>query len=184
GRLRPAREHREGNEELRGKRGISPLWRRAPTVLFRYPWLVAAIVFGALLLSFTVTAYPLFISATEANLAKASLTNATVTPYGAGVEYRIQNLHVRDRTFSIPTIDRQFRQRLASEPLLGATTASIEGPSVSVSANEKTAAAGGRLFAASDAYRHVRVVETDHGPGVWISQLTADDLGVKPGDTV
>ena len=72
---------------MRAKRGISPLWRRAPTVLFRYPWLVAAIVFGALLLSFTVTAFPLFVSATEANLAKAGVTNPSVTPYGAGIEY-------------------------------------------------------------------------------------------------
>ena len=141
-------------------------------------------MFGALLLSFTVTAFPLFISATEANLAKAGVTNPSVTPYGAGVEYRIQNLHLGDPTFSIGTIDRQFRQRIATEPLLGPVTASIEGPAVSVSANGKSASAGSRLFAAPDAYRHVRVVETNHGPGVWISQLTADDLGVKPGDTV
>jgi putative ABC transport system permease protein len=174
----------EKGRELRAERGISPLWRRAPTVLFRYPWLLAAIVFGALLLSFTVTAYPLFISATEANLAKAGVTNPNVTPYGAGVEYRIQNLNFRDRSFPLATIDRQFRQRIASEPLLGPATASAEGPAVSVSANGKSASAGSRLFAAPDAYRHVRVVETNHGPGAWISQLTADDLGVKPGDTV
>jgi putative ABC transport system permease protein len=153
-------------------------------VLFRYPWLVTAIVFGALLLSFTVTAYPLFISATEANLAKAGVTNPEVTPYGAGVEYRITNLKFQDRSFPIATIDRQFRQRIASEPLLGPVTATVEGPPVSVTANGKTASAGSRLFSAPDAYRHVQVVETNHGPGVWISQLTAADLGVKPGDTI
>ena len=58
------------------------------------------------------------------------------------------------------------------------------GPAVAVSANGRTATAGGRLFAGSDAKRHLRVVSTDGGPGVWISQLTADDLGVGPGDTV
>src|SRR4029079_7006983 len=100
----PQPGHREGDGKLRGERRISPLWRRAPTVLFRYRWLLAAIVFGALLLSFTVTAYPLFISATEANLAKAGVTNPEVTPYGAGVEYRVTNLNFQDRSFPIATI--------------------------------------------------------------------------------
>jgi hypothetical protein len=163
---------------------ISPLWRRAPLVLLRYPWLVGSIVFGSLLLSFTATAYPLFISATETNLAKASLTSPLVTTYGAGVEYRITTLNFSDTYFPLDQIRKQFAARIASEPLLGPTTESVLGPAVSVSANDRTASAGSRLFAATDAMRHVRIVKSDGGPGVWISQLTADDIGVGPGDSV
>lgn len=153
-------------------------------MLLRYPWLLGSIVFGSLLLSFTATAYPLFISATEANLAKASLTSPLVTTYGAGVEYRITTLNFADTYFPLDRIRKQFAARIANEPLLGPTTESVLGPAVSVSANDRTASAGSRLFAATDAMRHVRIVKSDGGTGVWISQLTADDIGVGPGDSV
>src|SRR5262249_18488752 len=102
-----------GSPSVRGSGRISPLWRRAPTVLLRYRWLLASIVFGALLLSSTATAYPLFISATEATLAKASLTDPTVTSYGAGVEYRIQNLDFDHPEIPPAGIDRLFKARIA-----------------------------------------------------------------------
>lgn len=153
-------------------------------MLVRYPWLLGSIVFGSLLLSFTATAYPLFISATQTNLAKASLTSPLVTTYGAGVEYRVTNLNFANTYFPLDQIRKHFAARIASEPLLGPTTESVLGPAVSVSAGGRTASAGSRLFAATDAMRHVRIVETDGGPGVWISQLTADDIGVGPGDSV
>jgi hypothetical protein len=125
---------------------------------------VAAIVFGALLLSFTVTAFPLFISATEANLAKAGVTNPSVTPYGAGIEYRSRT-SPRDPTFSISTVAGSATRR-RRPPWAG--DGEHRGPAVSV-ANGR--APGGEPPLRGMTRTGVRVVDTNHGPG---SDLAVD----------
>jgi hypothetical protein len=175
----------EGAGSVRGENRVSPLWRKAPFVLRRYPWLLGSVVFGSLLLALTVSAYPLFISATETNLVKDALTSPLVTPFGAGIEYRIENLPIHSRKYPVGLIGQRFRASMAKEPLLGRTAEGVLGPNVSISVPGKNGTpAAVRLFAGTGARRHVQVVESNGGPGVWIAQLTAENLGVKPGDFV
>ncbi len=165
---------------------LTPIWRKAPFVLQRFPWLLGSIVLGSLLLALSVSLYPLFISATETSLVRGALKSPLVTPSGAGVEYRIENLPIPSRKFPLGRIGERFRASVAEEPLLGRTILGVLGPTVSVSVRGKTTVtpALGRLFGGTAARRHVQVVRTNGGHGLWIAELTASELGVDPGDVV
>jgi putative ABC transport system permease protein len=164
------------------RRSPNPLWRKSPFVLTRYPWLLSSLGIGALLLALAVSAYPLFISARTSDLVTAAVSNPLVTRAGAGIEYRIENLALHHSRFPSPgVIGRRFKDLMAKESRLGPTVAGILGPEVSISVPEHSPiSAPGRLLAAIGAIRHVRRLEGG-GRGVWISDLTASQLGVKPG---
>jgi putative ABC transport system permease protein len=166
-----------------GRRSPNPLWRKSPFVLTRYPWLLSSLTIGALLLALAVSVYPLFISARTSNLVTAAISNPLVTRAGAGIGYRIENLALHHSRFPSPgVIGGRFKDLMAEEPLYGPTVAGILGPEVSISIPEhRLLSAPGRLFAATGAFRHVRLLEGGGGRGVWISDLTASQLGVKPG---
>jgi putative ABC transport system permease protein len=165
------------------RRSPNPLWRKPPFVLTRYPWLLSSLALGALLLALAVSVYPLFISARTSDLVAATISNPLVTRAGAGIEYRIENLALRHSRFPSPgVIGGRFKDLMAEESLLGPTVAAILGPEVSISVSaHRPISAPGRLFAATGAIRQVRLLEGGGGPGVWISDLTASELGVKPG---
>ena len=162
----------------------NPLWKNAPFVFRRFPWLLGSVVFGSLLLALTVSLYPLFVSATQTDLAKDALTNPRVSPFGAGIEYRIENLPFSSTQFPVEKIGERFRASMAAQPLLGRTVASVLGPAVSVSFHGETGDVAGRLFAGTGAREHVRVVQTDGGDGAWIAELSARELGIEPGDVI
>jgi putative ABC transport system permease protein len=144
---------------------------------------LSSLTIGALLLALAVSVYPLFISARTSDLVTAATSNPLVTRAGAGIEYRIENLALHHSRFPSPeVIGGRFKDLMAKEPLFGPTVAAILGPEVSISVPEhRPISAPGRLLAATGAFRHVRRLEGGGGRGVWISDLTASELGVKPG---
>jgi putative ABC transport system permease protein len=169
-----------------GKQTPNPLWRKSPFVLTRYPWLLSSLGIGALLLALAVSVYPLFISARTSDLVTAAISNPLVTRAGAGIEYRIENLALHHSRFPSPgVIGGRFKVLMAEESLLGPTVAGILGPEVSISVPaHRPISAPGRLFAATGAIRHVRLLEGGGGQGAWISDLTASELEVKPGEEI
>ena len=58
----------------------SPLWKKAPLALLRYPGLLTSVVVGALLLSLVAAAYPMFLSRSEGQLLAAEIADPTISP--------------------------------------------------------------------------------------------------------
>lgn len=167
---------------------MNPLWAKAPRVLLGFPGLLAAIAAAVALLSFSVAAYPLFISATENRLLGAGIETGTVTRFGAGIHYSVTNIALgeappEEERFATPEeIGRAFDRRTSSIPSLGPTVRSIMGPEVELFSRSETRP--GRLMFRTDSLEHVDPIEGSDGDGVWISDLTAEGLGLTPGDTL
>jgi putative ABC transport system permease protein len=167
-------------------KALSPMWAKAPLVHLHFPRLLLSIAFGALLLALATAAYPLFISSRTTDFVMAAIEDPLVTRAGAGIEYRIENLAPHRSRFPSPAvIGARFEDTMAGEPLFGPVVAGSLGPelSISVPANESTSASG-RLFTATGAFRNVRLLEGVGEAGVWLSDLTASQLGVTPGDRI
>ena len=170
---------------------MNPLWAKAPRVLLGFPGLLAAIAAAIALLSFSVAAYPLFMSATENRLLRAGIETGTVTRYGAGIHYSVTNIALGKPPSGVPRgerigtpdeIGRAFDRRTGSIPSLGPTVRSIMGPEVELSSGSETRP--GRLMFRTDSLEHVEPIEGRDGNGVWISDLTAKGLGLAPGDSL
>jgi hypothetical protein len=170
---------------------MNPLWAKAPRVLLGFPGLLAAIAAAIALLSFSVAAYPLFLSATENRLLGAGIKTGTVTRYGAGIHYSVTNIALGEPARPLPEearfatpeeIGRAFDRRTGSIPSLGSTVRSIMGPEVVLSFGSETRP--GRLMFRTDSLEHVEPIEGRDANGVWISDLTAKGLGLAPGDNI
>ncbi|HEV8420776.1 MAG TPA: hypothetical protein VGR13_05420, partial [Actinomycetota bacterium] len=164
-------------------KALSPMWAKAPLVHLHFPRLLLSLAFGALLLALATAAYPLFISSRTTDFVMTAISNPLVTRTGAGIEYRIENLPLHHSRLPSPgIIGARFKDLMAEESLLGPTVAGMLGPEVSISVPaRRPITAPGRLFAAEGAFHHVRLLEGGGGQGVWLSDLTASELGVKPG---
>ena len=72
----------------------SPLWKKAPLALVRYPGLLAAVVVGALLMSLVAAAFPLFLSRSEGELLHEGIADPTIGRNGAGLFYSVTNVQL------------------------------------------------------------------------------------------
>ena len=178
------------------RRGIDPVWRRAPLLLLRAPALFAAVAFGSLLLTLAAAAYPLFISATTSDLVRAAVERPSIGRYAAGITYEFRNLPLRPERFDPDRlegdirsprpadIDPAFRRLVAESDLLGPPVRTIAGDIVEVSLPGAGESRSGRLFASSHVLDHVEVLEGAEGDGVWLPDLIADALGAGAGDSI
>jgi putative ABC transport system permease protein len=184
-----------GDRRLRGglRRGLNPLWAKAPLVLFRYPGLLASVAVGALLLSLGATAYPLFVSASSSTLIDSEISDPLMTRYGAGMQYTSTFVPLDQRvppeTQPGPLLHQVrgelFAERASENPLLGPTVSSIHGPLVTVApAGHPNRTREGSLFAGTGAVQHIAVVEGEDGDGAWLPDIVADGIHAGPGDVV
>jgi hypothetical protein len=171
------------------KKALSPMWAKAPLVHLHSPRLLLSLAFGALLLTLATGAYPLFTAAESSHLTSTEIAKPTVTRYGAGVLYQVQmqRLPYRQAPGENPSPDelgQLFKDRMW-HPLLGPVISSVLGPDVSASpATAANPIAPIRLFAGTDALDHIRAVAESSKPGVWLADLTAHVLKVRPGDRI
>jgi putative ABC transport system permease protein len=170
--------------------GWDPVWTRAPFVLLRYPGLLAALAAGALLLSLTVAAFPMFLSASASRLLRTEMGAPLVGRYGAGITYENANLFLEQRN---PGDDRSlleartevFAEITADSPSLAPAETSLLGPPVSLNDPEHPQRIrAARLFAGAEALQHVEIVEGEEGPGVWIPDVVARGLRLGAGDRI
>jgi putative ABC transport system permease protein len=167
----------------------NPMWAKAPLVHLHFPRLLLSLALGALLLALVAAAYPLFTSAEASHFISTEIAKPTVTRYGAGVLYRVQmqRLPFRQAPGKNPSPDelgRLFADRMW-HPLLGPVTSSVLGPDVSATSDSgPNTHAPIRLFAGTDALDHIRAITDSSEPGVWLADLTADVLKVRPGDRI
>jgi hypothetical protein len=168
--------------------GPNPLWAKAPLVLLRYPGALVALIVGALLLAVTITAYPLFVSATAGDLVEEQVTNPLVTRYGAGLTYRARDVLLSEGRPAprYRTRDEIFGRMAAESPLLGEPVATILGPNITVArADRPDRTRPGQLFSGTGAAEYVPVVSGDpEAEGVWLSDDIVRGVHAQPGDTV
>jgi putative ABC transport system permease protein len=170
---------------------MRPLWRRAPTVLVRYPALFASVVVGSLLLTVALAAPPVFVSASAGRLVEGAIDAPTTTRYGAGLRYEAGPLEADVRgAEEAPEpwyvgANRTFERQAEGHPLLGDPIFTIVGPAVSAAPREdRSDVEQVRLFARTGAVEHVRRLRGTDGDGVWVPDIIADDLRLDPGDTL
>ena len=168
----------------------SRLWHKTPLVLLRYPGLLLALAASTLLLVVTVSAFPVFVASTTGELLNKEIADHAVTRYGAGVAYVSG-----DVPFNLPapgtsgTPLYQLRGQLFSHLAganaeLGPTIASILGPSVTVGTGPHARTYEGRLFSREGAFGHVGIISKGSVTGVWLPDLIAGYLHVRPGATI
>ena len=162
-----------------------PAWRKAPTRLVHRPAVFAALALGGILVTLTVAAAPLFVSASESELLTAAIADPGLTRYRVGITY-----HATHVPFGPLTQRRAdaFAAEAAKSPVLGPTLASFAAPPVRVTAADGTDPAtgpvSGRLYAGDEVLDHVRILAGKDGDGVWLPDLIATAVGAHPGDVV
>ncbi len=168
----------------------NPLWTKAPFLLPRFPGVLVAVLGAVLVLALATAASPLFLS----SAGNASLDrqlqhqyckwNAGFTVSDYGRLYGTQD--GLSATELLSQREALITQGASGVPGLGPEVVTIQGSQAQV------AAAGGgfnprylvQTLFRTDALAHVRKLRSVSGPGVWISDVTASDIGVSPGDTV
>jgi putative ABC transport system permease protein len=170
--------------------GWDPVWTRAPFVLLRYPGLLAALAAGVLLLSLTVAAFPMFLSASSARILRSEIGEPLVGRYGVGLSYKATALPLgvpapNDGESLIEARGRIFTRIASDSPFLAPSEDSVIGPLVSLNDSEHPRRVrSGRLFAGAEALGHVEIVEGRDGPGVWIPHEMSRGLRLGPGDQI
>ena len=183
-----------GRDGKRRRSAGSPLWKKAPLALVRYPGLLAAVVVGALLLSLVAAAYPLFLSRSEGELLDAAIANPTITPYGAGMFYSVTNVRfgekVREGSDVVlaDRLDEEFTRLAAEGPHLGSPVRYALGSVVAVTLpggiTAESGPVAGWLFSGTDAARNVDVVSGSEAGGAMVPDLIADAFDLGPGDVM
>ena len=168
--------------------GPSPLWTKAPLLLFRYPGLLVSLAVGSLVLAVAASAHPLFLSATASDLVRERIATPTITAFGGGLTYRTDSLPaLSDRRPDDPVVavDDAFRRLTGGSPLLGETLSSVLGPQLSIArADRPDHTREIRLFTGEQATARIEVVSGTGEEGTWVPDLVADALDIEPGDRI
>ena len=168
----------------------NPLWTKAPFLLRRFPGVLVAVLGAVLVLAMASAASPLFLSsAGNASLERQLRQqyckwNAgfTVSDYGPvyGTQDGLSATELLTRKQALIT------QGASGISGLGPKVVTIEGSQAQVAAMGGTFNSRYLVQALfrTDALAHVRKLRSVSGPGVWISDVTASNIGVSPGDTI
>jgi hypothetical protein len=182
-----------GQQEKPHRSSGSPLWKKAPLALVRYPGLLAAVVVGALLLSLVAAAFPLFLSRSEGDLLHEGITDATIGRNGAGLFYSVTNVGFTEKVgrrgeLLTDRLDEEFGRIAAEGPDLGSPLRFVLGAGALVTlpgeGNPESGPVYGRIFSGTDSEKHVEVIDGDGSNGAMVPDSIAAPLGVGPGDSI
>ncbi len=163
----------------------TPPFTRAPLLLLRRPVVLYSVIGATAVLAVVSALTPLFVSsAASAALQRelegrcpASFAGST-TLFGTDSEEppaSMIDLIERNRVF--------LGQSAPSHPSLGPAEVTLTGTVVNIPRSD--AAPITARFLARDQFRdHIDLIEGEHGPGAYIDEVLAADLGVGPGDTI
>ena len=187
---RPVTAHRSSIHSA-----VNPLWAKSPFVLVRFPGLLMSLTAGALLLALAASSYPLFISSTSSAALAREIDQ--VTRFGAGLLIQKDSLLVPTRArygelVTEPEAVKEFDAReraiaahVAGSPHLAEVVSSWRAPVVHGTPTASAGRAGSRDFRPlfrTQALDHVVRVSGREGDGVWMADLAARDLRIRPGD--
>jgi hypothetical protein len=168
---------------------MNALWRRAPLALAHHPAILACVAVGALLVALAAGLGPLFTTASGSTALKSKL--AEITPLSAGIEIA-QATELTDFSTGpgsaggLARRERNFRHAFGAIPFLGdQIVTQLTGP-LQVEAVGTAAAQTGtvrvRLMSRTGVLGHTRRLAGAEGPGIWIADSVATQLGLHPGD--
>jgi putative ABC transport system permease protein len=173
---------------LRGQdngRGAPPwwrshLWRRAPGVLVHHASAFAALAIAGLLITLAASSGPFVTTAAASSALKDKL--AALSPLATGLELSGITGNSGTTRDQLRADDRRRAAvvRLQHELGLRQPVFTLESPAPMI-VNSNRGSAPVLLMARSGALGHVTRLKSVPGSGVWIADLTADTLGVRPG---
>jgi putative ABC transport system permease protein len=164
---------------------VSPHWRKAPYALVHHRSVLLAVFVAALLAALASSSAPFVTTAVASEALKNKL--ADLSPYATGLQVWNARVLLGSESAERLRAGADLHERTAAGlrqriPHLRAPLFTYESGQLVVSGS------GGedsvRLLARTDALAHVRVLARTGGPGIWISDITAQSLRAKPGGTI
>lgn len=168
----------------------TPPFRRAPRLLFRRPAVLFSVIGAATILSIVAALTPLFLSSSSSAALLRELEGrcpasiaGTTTLFGWFPETTQDGRAPESMGDLVDENRKILRNHIPTHPSIGEAEAILRGTVVNVSSDGGTPLTG--RFLARDNFRdHIELVEGEHGPGVYVDDVLAGDLGVGPGDTM
>jgi putative ABC transport system permease protein len=157
-------------------------WQRAPVVLFGHASAFAALAIAGALVVLASSSGPFVTTADASSALKDKLS--ALSPLATGLAISGETGGTATTGVLLRQDDRRrntvaaLARRLELEPPIF----TLESPQMVV--NSARGSADVTLMARSDALAHVTKLSSVPGPGVWVADLTAFTLGLKPGDTL
>ncbi|HEX2196878.1 MAG TPA: hypothetical protein VHJ76_08125, partial [Actinomycetota bacterium] len=162
------------------------LWRLAPSVLFRFPRSAAAVAFSAGIVVLATILGPLFLESSERAAMHGEMRRTGRWEAGLQILWRpfgpATTPEARRRLLRLGREGlRALDERMAGVPGVGPATVTFLGGQITASGRAGEAFV--RLAHRTGDRENVAVVRHG-GDGVWIADVTADALGVEPGDSI
>jgi putative ABC transport system permease protein len=139
---------------------------------------------AATILSIVAAMTPLFISSSASAALQRELEGRCPASV-AGTTTLFGTLPGRQPESMTDLIDENreiLTGHVPTHPSLGEAEAILRGTVVNVSSGNGVPLTG-RFLARDDFREHIELVEGEHGPGVYVDDVLAENLGVGPGDT-
>ncbi|MBK5228522.1 MAG: hypothetical protein JJE05_08450 [Actinobacteria bacterium] len=171
------------------------LWAKAPLLLRRFPQILGITILASAILAIATASGPTFLKASETASLSGEIEESTVWAAGLRVSYRssfsLSFLGLEEASQDVQTLKRiesSVETAIADEiegvPHLGEVSTTLVGAISRVSrAGEEQVV---RLIHRDDALDHVeKIAGTGNlNRGVWLADVTAEVLGVEPGDRI
>ena len=160
-------------------------WLRGPALVVREPLALMAVVAAALVLGLVAAGGPLFVSSVGAGALHAAAAERCAQDDQVSVINPALNVHLPtvagpQPPATVSTADPVVRAALARQDLPDPVLTSYAVVSTGDTSGLRPAAVG--LFANPTALAHVEVTSHVDGPGVYVTDTYADQLGVTAGD--
>lgn len=171
------------------------LWAKAPLLLRHFPQILGITILSAAILSIATSSGGTFLKASETASLRTEIGD--VTKWGAGLRARYRSgfnpsfVGLEDESTSareLKGIETAVKEAIADEiedvPYLGRISTTLLGAISRVSGGEVETEV--RLLHRDGALDNVEVIAQagDPNDGVWLADVTAEQIGVKPGDQI
>jgi putative ABC transport system permease protein len=157
-------------------------WRKAPYALVHYLTVLVAVFTAAALAALAASSAPFVTTAAASEALKNKLVD--LSPYATGLQITTRKQIFGD--YATPALERGAHARDAAVEKLRRRLVDVGPAVISTEARAQAAGANGDsavvLLARTNALAHVEKLARVPGRGVWISDITAHDAGLKPGD--
>ncbi|MGH8915928.1 MAG: FtsX-like permease family protein [Acidimicrobiia bacterium] len=162
----------------------TPPFRKAPRLLFKRRAVLFSVIGTSTILSIVAALTPLFVSSSASAALERDLEGRCPASF-AGITTLFGTLPGREPQTMTDLIEENreiFREHVPTHPSLGEAEVILRGTVVNLSTGDGVPLTG--RFVARDRFReHIELVEGEHGPGVYVDDVLAENLGVGPGET-
>ena len=164
----------------------TPPFSRAPALLVRRPAVLFSVIGAATILSIVASMTPLFLSSASSAALLRELEGRCPASF-AGTTTLFGTLPGRQPESMTDLVEENreiLRDHVPTHPLLGEAQVILRGTVVNLRTRDGGGAPLTGRFLARDNFRdHIELVDGEHGPGAYVDDVLARQLGVGPGDT-